>query len=64
MTCERCSDEQKLLGEIEGKLREARRLAEDYKRRGAKDLEEYYKGAQWALDFAIKSVKEKLKGSE
>ena len=49
---------ERALAEIEGKLREAVRLAEDYNRRGAKDLEEYYKGAKWAFDFALKAIKE------
>lgn len=48
------------LSELEGKLREATGLADDYKRRGAKDLEEYYKGAKWAFEFAIASIKEIL----
>lgn len=46
------------LSKLEAKKNEADRFARKYKARNMEDLEEYYKGASWALDFAIKTIQE------
>ncbi|MDE1817923.1 MAG: hypothetical protein KGI19_04920 [Thaumarchaeota archaeon] len=52
----------KIIGEIMNKLESKKKEADGfvlkYKTRGMADLEEYYKGVSWALDYAIKIIKE------
>ena len=43
---------------LENKKKEADRFVIKYSQRKSKDLEEYYKGASWALDFTIKHLKD------
>lgn len=47
-----------VLDKLEKKKDEADRFARKYKTRNMEDLEEYYKGASWALSYAIKMIRE------
>lgn len=49
---------EKILMLLEDKKKETDRFIAKYKTRKMQDLEEYYKGASWALDYAIKILKE------
>jgi len=42
---------------LEQKKRETKRFIKKYNERGMNDLEEYYKGACWALEFSLKLIK-------
>ena len=46
------------IGRLEAKRDEADRFARKYKARKMEDLEEYYKGASWALGYAIKVIRD------
>lgn len=48
----------KVLHKLESKKKEADGFVLKYKTRKMSDLEEYYKGVSWALDFAIKIIKD------
>jgi len=43
---------------LERKKKEADGFVLKYKTRKMSDLEEYYKGVSWALDYAIKVLKD------
>ena len=45
-----------IINKLESKKKEADSFIAKYKTRGMKDLEEYYKGVSWALDYAIKTI--------
>lgn len=47
-----------ILEKLEDKKKETDRFIAKYKTRNMPDLEEYYKGAKWALEFAISTIKE------
>jgi len=47
-----------ILSKLEDKKKESERFIIKYKTRNMEDLEEYYKGVSWALDFSIKTLKE------
>lgn len=47
-----------ILEKLEDKKKEAERFVLKYKTRRMPELEEYYKGAKWALEFAINTIKE------
>lgn len=47
-----------ILNKLEEKKDETDRFARKYKARNMEDLEEYYKGASWALSYAIKMIRE------
>ena len=47
-----------IIEKLEVKKRESDRFIDKYKTRNMPDLEEYYKGVSWALDYAIKIIKE------
>ncbi len=47
-----------ILEKIESKRKECDRFIAKYKSRGMEDLEEYYKGAKWALDYTQKIIKD------
>ena len=47
-----------LLDKLEEKKNEADRFAKKYEARKMADLEEYYKGASWAFEYAIKAVRD------
>ncbi|CAI9832030.1 hypothetical protein IBTHAUMO2_560004 [Nitrosopumilaceae archaeon] len=47
-----------LLDKLEEKKSEADRFAKKYEARKMADLEEYYKGASWAFEYAIKAVRD------
>ncbi len=47
-----------IINKLESKKKEADRFIEKYKTRNMSDLEEYYKGVSWALDYVIKIMKE------
>jgi hypothetical protein len=51
-------DQSEIIKKLENKKKEANRFVEKYKTRGMPDLEEYYKGVSWALDYAVKIIKE------
>lgn len=46
-----------ILDKLEEKKDEADRFARKYKARNMEDLEEYYKGASWALSYAIEMIR-------
>jgi len=48
----------KILIILEDKKKETDRFIVKYKTRKMQDLEEYYKGASWALDYTIKTLQE------
>jgi len=52
-----------IISEIIEKLQEKKietgRFVKKYQERKMNDLEEYYKGANWALDWVIKIIREK-----
>jgi hypothetical protein len=59
------SDEiSEILKKIESKRKECQRFIEKYNTRGMEDLEEYYKGAKWALEYTQKIIKEQTKQKE
>jgi hypothetical protein len=47
-----------IVGRLESKKKEADGFVLKYKTRGMSDLEEYYKGVSWALDYVIKMIRE------
>jgi hypothetical protein len=54
-------DENEISGvihKLESKKKEADGFVLKYKTRKMADLEEYYKGVSWALDYAIKIIKD------
>ena len=50
----------KIISELEAKRDEANRFIIKYKTRKMQDLEEYYKGAKWALEYAQKVINETM----
>jgi len=54
-------DISKVLEKIESKRKESERFIAKYNTRGMQDLEEYYKGAKWALEYVQKIIKEHIK---
>ena len=48
----------KVLHKLESKKKEADGFVLKYKTRKMSDLEEYYKGVSWALDYSIKIIKD------
>jgi len=50
----------KILDKIESKKKETERFIKKYNTREMQDLEEYYKGAKWALEFTEKIIKEHI----
>jgi len=51
------SSNSEILHKLEEKKDESDRFIQKYQTRKMTDLEEYYKGASWAFDFAINIVK-------
>ena len=48
----------KIIHKLESKKKEADGFVLKYKTRKMSDLEEYYKGVSWALDYSIKIIKD------
>ena len=48
----------KIVQKIESKEREIVRNLEHHKRREMNDLVQYYEGADWALNYALKVIRE------
>jgi len=51
----------KILEYLESKHRDCISFSKKHKARGNEDLVQYYEGATWALDYAIKAMKENIK---
>ena len=49
-----------IIEKLEEKKIEANRFSKKYNDRNMTDLEEYYKGAEWALEWALKKIKDIL----
>jgi len=43
---------------LEGRVRESTRFIDQYKKRELNDLVQYYEGANWAFNYALKILKE------
>jgi len=52
------SDVNQIIEKLQTKKKETERFVKKYQTRKMSDLEEYYKGANWAFDFTIKLLKE------
>ena len=50
-----------LIEKLQSKKKETDRFIEKYKTRKMSELEEYYKGASWAFEYAIKAIKDAMK---
>ena len=51
------SSNSEILHKLQEKKDESDRFIQKYQTRKMSDLEEYYKGASWAFDFAINIIK-------
>lgn len=49
---------EEIINKLESKKKEADGFVLKYKTRQMPDLEEYYKGVSWALDYVIKMLKD------
>ena len=47
-----------IISKLESKKKEADSFVLKYKTRGMSDLEEYYKGVSWTLDYVLKMMKD------
>ena len=52
------TEDSNIIPVLERKKKEADGFVLKYKTRKMSDLEEYYKGVSWALDYAIKILKD------
>ena len=52
------SDMNQIIEKLQSKKKETERFITKYQTRKMDALEEYYKGANWVLDFTIKLLKE------
>jgi len=47
-----------IIEKIENKEKETRQFIKKYQARKMSDLQQYYEGANWALNYVLKTVKE------
>lgn len=47
-----------IIEKLEGKKRDCLEFSKKYETRKMEDLRQYYEGANWALDFALSTIKE------
>ena len=47
-----------IINKLESKKKESDGFILKYKTRGMSDLEEYYKGVSWTLDYVLKMMKD------